>query len=92
MTELVCKPLREPVVKGRGVYAVYMNRTDLGLRVRARNAAEADLMIQTCFRHELPGKTLDYDINMFKENNNVNEEGKGGSAEEAEKPEDPEGH
>lgn len=75
MTELVCKPLKEPVVKGKGVYAVYMNRTDLGLRVRARNAAEADLMIQTCFRHELPGKTLDYDINQFKENDNGNEEG-----------------
>lgn len=74
MTELVCKPLKEPVVKGKGVYAVYMNRTDLGLRVRSHNAAEADLMLQTCFRHELPGKTLDYDINTFKGNDNGNEE------------------
>lgn len=81
MTELVCKPLKEPVVKGKRVYAVYMNRTDLGLRVRARNAAEADLMIQICFLHELPGKTLDYDINQFKENDNGNEEDKEGQRE-----------
>lgn len=84
MTELVCRPLKEPVVKGKGVYAVYMNRTDLGLRVRARNAAEADLMLQTCFLHELPGKTLNYDINQFKENDNGEEDKEGKVSEPVE--------
>lgn len=84
MTELVCKPVRAPVVKGRGLYEVHMNREPLGLTVRARNAGEADRMLQVVFRHELNGKTLDFDVGDFigKENDNGKDADDGGDPEE----------
>ena len=87
MTELVCKPTPgERIVKGRGLYSVFMNRVDLGLRIRAKNAGQADLMLQTCFQHELIGKMLDYDLEQFKkgtsDGNEGNEEGENEGSEE----------
>lgn len=66
MTDMVCRPEKAPIVKGKGLYMVYMNRKPLGLHIRAKTAAEADEMLQVVFRHELPGKTLDYDLHEFE--------------------------
>lgn len=69
MTELVCKPEKASVVKGRGLYEVYMNRKPLGLHIRAKNAGEADEMLRFVFTHELTDKNLDFRIEDFKEGN-----------------------
>ena len=58
MTDLVMKPDKAPVVQGRGLYRVYMNKRPLDLRFRAKNAAEADAMLQYLLVTQTAGKTL----------------------------------
>ena len=58
MTDLVMKPEKAPVVQGRGLYRVYMNRQPLDLLFRAKNAGEADKMLQYLFMTQTKGKTL----------------------------------
>ena len=58
MTDLVMKPEKAPVVQGRGLYRVYMNRQPLDLLFRAKNAGEADKMLQYLLREQTRGKTL----------------------------------
>ena len=67
MTEIVMKPVKARVVKGRGLYEAHMDRKPLGLLVRARNAGEADGMLRFVFRRELKGKTLDFMVEDFGE-------------------------
>lgn len=67
---IVMKPVRSPVVKGEGLYdAVFCGErfSPEPLRVRARNAAEAERKLMICFRHELPGRTLSFDPEDFRE-------------------------
>lgn len=58
MTDLVMKPDKAPVVKGRGLYRVYMNRQPLDLWFRAKTAGEADKMLWYLFMTQTNGKTL----------------------------------
>ena len=58
MTELVMKPEKAPVVRGLGLYRVYMNRKPIDLMFRARNAGEADTMLQYLLTEQTRGKTL----------------------------------
>lgn len=63
MTEIVFKP--EPgakIVAGKGLYRAHQNRKPLDLLFRARNAGEADAMLQYLFEHQTAGKTIDYDL------------------------------
>lgn len=67
MTTLVCKPEKVPIVKGRGVYGVYMNGDPLGLFIRAKNAGDADEQLRIVFRHQLASKYLDFRKEDFGE-------------------------
>lgn len=58
MTEIVFKPEKAPVVQGRGLYRAFMNRKPLDLLFRAKNAGEADAMLQYLFASQTRGKTL----------------------------------
>ena len=63
MTEIVFKP--EPgakIVSGKGLYRAHQNRKPLDLLFRARNAGEADAMLQYLFTHQTAGKIIDYDL------------------------------
>lgn len=63
MTEIVFKP--EPgsgAVGGKGLYRAFQNRKPLDLLCRARNAGEADRMLQYLFEKQTGGKTLDFDL------------------------------
>ena len=63
MTEIVFKP--EPgakIVAGRGLYRAHQNRKPLDLLFRARNAGEADAMLQYLFENQTAGKIIDYDL------------------------------
>ena len=68
MTEIFFKP--EPgakIVSGKGLYRAHQNRKPLDLLFRARNAGEADAMLQYLFEHQTAGKTIDYDLNGLLE-------------------------
>lgn len=60
------------VVSGEGLYAVVLSTDrshyeDLGLKVRAKTALDAERKLLFCFRRELKGKTLDFDPARFTE-------------------------
>ena len=77
MTELVMKPEKAPVVRGLGLYRVYMNRKPIDLLFRARNAGEADAMLQYLFAEQTRGKTLTVPpelLNTKERNNDRNKE------------------
>lgn len=60
MIQIVFKPERAPVVHGESLYRAVFNCEDLGLRVRAKNAREAERKIMVVFRHELTYKTINF--------------------------------
>lgn len=60
MIRIVMKPEKAPVVHGESLYRAVFNREDLGLRVRAKNAREAERKIMVVFRHELTYKTINF--------------------------------
>lgn len=69
---------RAPVVSGEGLYAAVLSTDrshyeDLGLKVRAKTALDAEKKLLFCFRHELKGKTLDFDPAKFTERKTTNE-------------------
>lgn len=75
MTEIVFKPEPEAkVVSGRGLYRAYQNRKPLDLLCRARNAGEADRMLQYLFENQTAGKTLDFDLQGLIECKEENKE------------------
>lgn len=63
---------KAPVVSGEGLYAAVLSTDrshyeDLGLKVRAKTALDAERKLLFCFRRELKGKTLDFDPTRFTE-------------------------
>lgn len=60
MIQVVMKPEPAPTVRGEGLYRAAFNCEDLGLRVRAKNAREAERKLMVVFRHELACKTVNF--------------------------------
>ena len=60
MIQIVMKPDKAPVVNHEGLYRAVFNCEDLGLRVRAKNAREAERKMMVVFRHELTDKTINF--------------------------------
>ena len=60
MIQIVMKPEKAPIVRGELLYRAVFNCEDLGLRVRAKNAREAERKIMVVFRHELTYKTINF--------------------------------
>lgn len=60
MIQMVMKPDRAPVVNREGVYRALFGGEDIGFRIRARNAKEAERKLMIAFRHELTNKTIDF--------------------------------
>lgn len=60
MIQIVMKPEKAPVVRGESLYHAVFNCEDLGLRVRAKNAREAERKMMVVFRHELTRKTINF--------------------------------
>lgn len=58
--QMVMKPDKAPVVNHEGVYRALFGGEDIGFRVRARNAREAERKLMIAFRHELTNKTIDF--------------------------------
>lgn len=74
-------PESTKVVDGQKSYAVQWSQDHkvwrpLDFRVRAKNAATAELMVLFCFTRELKGKTLDFDIENIKSNEEKKEDSK----------------
>ena len=86
MIRIVFKPERAPVVRGESLYRAVFNCEDLGLRVRAKNAREAERKMMIIMRHELTGKLIDFNADDFPnyERKEDNGKDKGGAAEAAE--------
>lgn len=85
MIQIVFKPEKAPIVRGESLYRAVFNCEDLGLRVRAKNAREAERKIMIIFRHELTGKLVDFNADDFPSYER-NENGK--TEEGSETPED----
>lgn len=66
MLQLVMKPEKAPVVNREGLYSVRMNGEHL-MHIRARNAQHAEKKLAYCFKRELSGKTLDFNLEAFTE-------------------------
>ena len=81
MIQLVMKPERAPIVKREGLYSVRMNGEHL-LHIRARNAPHAERKLAYCFKRELSGKTLDFNLEELEDG-----EGKNGVKESCQDPE-----
>ena len=62
----VLKPAKAPVVNGENLYDVRVNGEPL-FRVRARNAGLGERKVMVCFRHELTGRTLNFNLGDFPE-------------------------
>ena len=60
MIQIVMKPEPAPIVRGEGLYRAVFNCEDIGLRIRARNAREAERKLMIVFRHELKNKSVDF--------------------------------
>ena len=60
MIQIVFKPEKAPIVRGESLYRAVFNYENLGLRVRAKNAREAERRIMVVFRHELTDKTINF--------------------------------
>ena len=65
MIQIVMKPEPAPIVRGEGLYRAVFNCEDLGLRIRAKNAREAERKTMIVFRHELTGKLIDFNADDF---------------------------
>ena len=70
MIQLVMKPEKAPVVNREGLYSVRMNGEHL-LHVRARNAPHAERTLAYCFKRELSGKTLDFNLEEMENEDNT---------------------
>jgi len=66
MIQLVMKPEKVPVVNHEGLYSVRMNGEHL-MHIRAKNAQHAEKKLAYCFKRELSGKTLDFNLEAFTE-------------------------
>lgn len=81
MIQIVMKPDKAPVVNREGLYRVVFNCEELGFRVRARNAREAERKLMIVFRHELSDKLINFKAEDYpaydKEEHNGEETEKG---------------
>lgn len=81
MIQIVMKPGKAPVVNHEGLYRAVFNCEDLGFRVRARNAREAERKLMIVFRHELSNKLINFKAEDYptydKEESNGKETEKG---------------
>ena len=81
MIQIVMKPDKAPIVKGEGLYRAVFNCEDLYLRIRAKNAREAERKLMIVFRHELKNKSVDFKAEDYptydKEESNGEETEKG---------------
>ena len=81
MIQIVMKPDKAPIVKGEGLYRAVFNCEDLCLRIRAKNAREAERKLMIVFRHELKNKSVDFKAEDYptydKEGSNGEETKKG---------------
>lgn len=73
MIQLVMKPEKAPVVNHEGLYSVRMNGEHL-MHIRARNAPHAERKLAYCFKRELSGKTLDFNLEAFTEGGQLEDE------------------
>ena len=72
----VLKPFpKAGIVRGETLYNVRVNGERL-FQVRARNAAVGERKIMVCFRHELAGRTLNFNLGDFPEYDKEKDEGK----------------
>lgn len=71
----VLKPAKAPVIRGENLYDVKVNGEAL-FRVRAKNAALGERKVMVCFRHELAGRTLDFNLGDFPEYDKEKDDGK----------------
>lgn len=66
MIQIVMKPEKAPVVNHEGLYSVRLNGEHL-MYVRAKNALHAEKKLIYCFKRELTGKTLSFNLEAFTE-------------------------
>ena len=77
MIQIVMKPVPGAgMVNRENLYAVLFNGEDVGLKVRGRKAAHAEEKLMVIFREQLNGKTIDYDLEAYKEGKGESEEEK----------------
>ena len=78
MIQVVMRPEKAPVVNHEGLYGAWFNGNML-FHVRARNARHAEDKLMFLMERETKGKTLDFNLEQFKqENNDGKNENRGG--------------
>ena len=73
MIQIVFKPERAPVVRGESLYRAVFNQKDTVFKVRAKNAAHAELKVLEAFKFNLTGKTIDYDVESWLQSKREND-------------------
>lgn len=77
MIQIVMKPDKAPIVTRERLYRVVFNCEELGFRIRARTAREAERKLMIVFRHELKDKLINFRPEDYptydKEENNEGE-------------------
>lgn len=69
--QIVMKPTPgEGVVDRETLYTALFNGEDVGLRVRGLRASHAEEKMMVIFREQLKGKTVSYDLEKWKKENN----------------------
>ena len=79
MIQIVMKPEKAQVVNRAGLYRAVFNCEELGFRIRAKNAREAERKLMIVFRHELTDKLINFkteDYPAYDKENNDGEETK----------------
>ena len=76
MIQIVMKPDKAPVVNREGLYRAVFNCEELGFRVRARNAREAERKLMIVFRHELSDKLINFKAEDYPAYDKENSDGK----------------
>lgn len=66
MIGIVMRPVEAPVVKHERLYQATVGKIGLCL-VRARNAPHAERKLMECFKNELVGTTISYDLEKYLE-------------------------
>ena len=77
MISILAHPTQAPKERGRGLYVMEFRFGDRSvplMKVRAKTGAEAEEMLGIVFRHELSGKTLDFDPGEWREGEEENED------------------
>lgn len=70
MISILAHPTQAPKERGRGLYVMefrFGGKSVPLMKVRAKTGAEAEEALGIVFRHELSGKTLDFDPGEWRE-------------------------